>query len=155
MLLKHFTVASLMSQGVDIVKYRQTAPWTSGISLNFGISVLFFVHVWDNPSSVNNNPKLPNFSVPGKSLFIFQIWFGYLVTPYINGTSDELQPFSIILKRKKKKVMGLETKDKLFLLETRSEKKIWPNGLGRNKATGKKTWVWELLSVFGDMCLWE
>ena len=41
MLLKHFTVASLMSQGVDIVKYRQTAPWTSGISLNFGIS--FFI----------------------------------------------------------------------------------------------------------------
>ena len=40
MLLKHFTVVSLMSQGADIVKYRQTAPLTSGISLNFGISFL-------------------------------------------------------------------------------------------------------------------
>ena len=59
-----------------------------------------------------------------------------MVTPYTNGTSDELQPFSIILE--KKKAMGLETEDKLFLLETRLREENLTKWVGENQSHRKE-----------------
>ena len=51
--------------------------------------------------------------------------------------------------------MGLETEDKLFLLETRLREETLTKWVGENQSHRKENHSLGTTSVFGDMCLWE